>query len=151
MNKAKITERDMKEYQGGQEQFKKRRFDSGAGPSRQRASDVTTILEQSQAKSSAGGARSSNLRGGGSSRGGGSWRPPTRPSPTRSSNTWGLICYLCGVEGHVVRDCPMPWVDNCYRCGQRGHISRNCTQGPTTTSLVSSVIGEGRRAVGSAR
>ena len=37
VNKAKIIQRDVKEYQGRREQFKKMRFDSGAGPSRQRS------------------------------------------------------------------------------------------------------------------
>ena len=31
MNKAKIVECDVKELQGRQEQFKRKRFDSGAG------------------------------------------------------------------------------------------------------------------------
>ena len=127
-----------------------RRFDSGAGPSRQRFSD-TTMVEQSRAQTSAGGARSSGFRGVGSSRGRGSWRPPVGPTNARSGNTGGIICYRCGVEGHIVRDCPMPWVDKCYRCGQPGHISRNCTQGPTTASSVGSAVGGGRGAVGSAR
>ena len=47
VNKAKITECDMKEFQGDRNNSKKRRFDSGARPSRQRSSDVTTTVEQS--------------------------------------------------------------------------------------------------------
>ncbi|GFS40647.1 hypothetical protein Acr_00g0069690 [Actinidia rufa] len=115
---------------------------------------LAAIFEWSKAEHSLaqGGARSSNLRGGGSSRGGGSWRPPTRPSPARSSNTGGLICYRCGVEGYVVRDCPMPWVDKCYRCGQPGYIARNCTQRRTTmASSIGNAVGGSRRSIGSAQ
>ena len=50
VNKARIVEQDVKEFQSRREQFKKRRFDSGAGPSRQRSLDVTTTVEQSQPK-----------------------------------------------------------------------------------------------------
>ncbi|XP_057478100.1 uncharacterized protein LOC130765643 [Actinidia eriantha] len=50
VNKAKIAERDVMEFQNRREHFKKRRFDSGAGPSRQRSSDVTTTAEQSRAE-----------------------------------------------------------------------------------------------------
>ena len=97
---------------------------------------MTTIVEQNRAQS----ARSSNLRGARSSRGEGSWRPPTRPSPARYNNIWGLICYRYGIKGHVVKDCPMPWVDKCYRCGQSGHIAKNCTQGPAAASSVGSAV-----------
>ncbi|XP_057506535.1 uncharacterized protein LOC130789736 [Actinidia eriantha] len=146
VNKAKIVERDVMEFQNRQEHFKKRRFDSGAGPSRQRSLDVTTTTEQSRAQTDAGSARPGNSRGGGSSRGRGSWRPPVRPNTARSGITGGIVCYRCGVEGHMVRDCPMPWVDKCYQCGQPGHIARHCTQGPVAASSVGSAVGGGRGA-----
>ncbi|XP_057482044.1 uncharacterized protein LOC130768977 [Actinidia eriantha] len=127
------------------EHFKKRRFDSGTGPSRQRSSDVTTT-EQSRAQTDVGSARPGNSRGEGSSRGRGSWRPPVRPNTARSGTTRGIVCYRCGVEVHMVRDCPMPWVDKCYQCGQPGHIARHCTQGPVAASSVGSAVGGGRGA-----
>ena len=71
VNKAKIVERDVKEFLGRREQFKKR-FDSGVGPSRQRSLEMTTTVEQSRAQISAGGARPNNSRGVGNSRGKGS-------------------------------------------------------------------------------
>ncbi|GFZ09169.1 hypothetical protein Acr_20g0009770 [Actinidia rufa] len=80
VNKAKIAERDVMEFQNRREHFKKKRFDSGVGPSRQRSSDVTTTTEQSRAQTDARSARPGNSRGGGSSRGRGSWRPPARPN-----------------------------------------------------------------------
>ncbi|GFY95012.1 hypothetical protein Acr_10g0003970 [Actinidia rufa] len=46
VNKAKIAERDVMEFQNRREHFKKRRFDSGAGSSRQRSSDVTTTTTE---------------------------------------------------------------------------------------------------------
>ncbi|GFY87953.1 hypothetical protein Acr_05g0015920 [Actinidia rufa] len=107
------------------EHFKKRRFDSGAGPSRP--------------------------RGGGNARGRGSWRPPARPNTAQSGATGGIVCYRCGVEGHRIRDCPMPWVDKCYQCGQLGHIARHCTQGPVAASSVGSAVGGGRGANRSAQ
>ncbi|XP_057497349.1 uncharacterized protein LOC130782069 [Actinidia eriantha] len=145
VNKARIAEREVMELQNRREQFKRRRFDQGAGTSRQ-----STMVEQSGAQTSAGSARPSGSRSTGSSRGRGSWRPSARPVPTRSDNTGGIVCYRCGVEGHMVRDCPMPWVDKCYRCGQPGHISRNCTQGSAAASSVGS-IGGGRGLTGSVR
>ena len=85
-----------------------------------------------------------------SSRGRGSWRPPVRSTSSRSGNTGGIICYRCGGEGHIARDCSMPCADKCYQCGQPGHIARNYTQGPTTTSSVGSAIGGSTRATRSA-
>ncbi|XP_057484593.1 uncharacterized protein LOC130770961 [Actinidia eriantha] len=151
VNKAKIAEREVMEFQNRRESFKKRRFDSGAGPSRQRSSDVTTTAEQSRAQTDAGSARPGNSRGGGNSRGRGSWRPPVRPNTVRSGTTGGIVCYRCGVEGHMVRDCPLPWVDKCYQCGQPGHIAKHCTQGPIAASSVGSAVGGGRGATRSAQ
>ncbi|GFS41661.1 hypothetical protein Acr_00g0075610 [Actinidia rufa] len=108
VNKAKTAERDMMEFQNRREQYKKRRFDSGAGPSRQKSSDVTTIAEQSRAQTNTGSARLGNSRGGGNTRGRGSWSPPARPNTARSGTIGGIICYRCGVEGHIVHDCPLP-------------------------------------------
>ncbi|XP_057461053.1 uncharacterized protein LOC130751444 [Actinidia eriantha] len=139
-------EREVMEFQNRRESFKKRRFDSGAGPSRQRSSDVTATVEQSRAQTDAGSARPGNSRGGGNTRGRGSWRPPSRPNTAQSSATGGIICYRCGVEGHRIRDCPMPWVDKCYQCGQPGHIARHCTQGPVAVSSVGSAVGRDRGA-----
>ncbi|XP_057490945.1 uncharacterized protein LOC130776710 [Actinidia eriantha] len=119
VNKAKIAEQDVMEFQNRREQYKKRRFDSGAGPSRQR--------------------------------GRGSWRPPARPNTARSGTMGGIVCYRCGVEGHMVRDCPLPWVDKCYQCGQPGHIAKHCTQGPIAASSVGSAVGRGRGATRSAQ
>ncbi|GFY91340.1 hypothetical protein Acr_07g0015360 [Actinidia rufa] len=133
------------------EHFKKRRFDSGAGPSRQRSSNVTTTTEQRRAQTDAGSARPGSSRGGGNSRGRGSWRPPARPNTARSGTTGGIVCYRCGIEGHMIRDCPMPWVDKCYQCGQPGHIARHCTQEPIATSSVGSAVGRGRGANRSAQ
>ncbi|GFZ20184.1 hypothetical protein Acr_28g0008890 [Actinidia rufa] len=127
------------------EHFKKRRFDSGVGPSRQRSSDVTTTTtEQSRAQTDAGSARPGNSRGGGNARGRGSWRPPAIPNTAQSGSTRGIVCYRCGMEGHRIRDCPMPWVDKCYQCGQPGHIARHYTQGPVAASSVGSADGRGR-------
>ncbi|GFY87834.1 hypothetical protein Acr_05g0014730 [Actinidia rufa] len=137
VTKAKIAERAVRELQSRREHFKKRRFDSGAGPSRQRSSDVTTAAEQSQAQTDAGSARPGNSRGGGNFRGRGSWRSPARPNTARSGTTGGIICYRCGVEGYMVRDCPLPWADKCYQCGQSRHIAKHCTQGPIAASSVS--------------
>ncbi|GFZ12763.1 hypothetical protein Acr_23g0011480 [Actinidia rufa] len=124
------------------EHFKKRRFDSGAGPSRQRSSDViTTTTEQSRAQTDAGSARPGNSRGKVNARGRGSWRPPAIPNTAQSGSTGGIVCYRCGVEGHRIRDCPMPWVDKCYQCGQPGHLARHCTQGPVAASSVGSADG----------
>ncbi|XP_057468765.1 uncharacterized protein LOC130757974 [Actinidia eriantha] len=133
------------------EQYKKRRFDSGVGPSRQRSSDVTTATEQSRAQTGAEIARPGNSRGGENSMGRGLWRPPARPNTARSGTTGGIVCYRCGVEGHMVRDCPLPWVDKCYQCGQPGHIAKYCTQGSIATSSVGSAVGEGRGATRSAQ
>ncbi|GFZ00496.1 hypothetical protein Acr_14g0001310 [Actinidia rufa] len=145
VNKARIAEREVMELQNRREQFKRRRFDQGAGTSRQ-----STMVEQSGAQTSAGSARPNGSRSAGSSRGRGSWRPSAGPVPTRSDNTRGIVCFRCGVEGHMVRDCPMPWVDKCYRCGQPGHISRNCTQGSAAASSVGSIDG-GREVTRSVR
>ncbi|GFZ19560.1 hypothetical protein Acr_28g0002650 [Actinidia rufa] len=145
VNKAKIAERDVMEFQNRREHFKKRRFDSGAGPSRQRSSDVTTTTtEQRRAQTDVGSARPGSSRGGGNSRGRGSWRPPARPNTARSDTTGGIVCYRCGIEGHMIRDCPMSWVDKCYQCGQPGHIARHCTQEPIAASSVGSAVGRGR-------
>ena len=114
MNKSKIVECDIKEYAGKHEQFKKRKFVSSDGASHRRSPKTTTIMEQSPAQTSLGGARSSNSRGMGSPRGRGSWRPPVKSTSLKSGNTGGIVCYWCGVEGHIARDCLMPWVDKCY-------------------------------------
>ncbi|GFY90953.1 hypothetical protein Acr_07g0011490 [Actinidia rufa] len=151
VNKTKIAEREVMEFQNRRESFKKRRFDSGAGPSRQRSSDVTATVEQSRAQTEAGSARPGNSRGGGSSRGRGSWRPPVRPNTAQSGPTGGITCYRCGIEGHIVRDCPLPWADKCYQCGQPGHIARHCTQRPIAASSVGSAVGGGRGATRSAQ
>ena len=74
MNKSKIVERSVKEYVGRREQFKKRKCDLGVGASPQRSLKTTTIVEQSQAQTSLGGARSNSSRGMGSPRSRGSWR-----------------------------------------------------------------------------
>ncbi|XP_057508542.1 uncharacterized protein LOC130791418 [Actinidia eriantha] len=87
VNKAKIAERDVMEFQNRRESFKKRRFDSGAGPSRHRSSDVTATVEQSRGQIDAESARPGNSRGGGNTRGRGSWRPPARPNTAQSSAT----------------------------------------------------------------
>ncbi|GFS41562.1 hypothetical protein Acr_00g0075110 [Actinidia rufa] len=118
----------------------------GAGTSRQ-----STMVESSKAQTSVGSARPSGSRGAGSSRGRGSWRPPARPMPTRSDNTGGIVYYRCGVEGHMIRDFPIPRIDRCYQCGQPRHIARHCTQGPTTASSVGSVVGGSRGVTESAR
>ncbi|GFS37139.1 hypothetical protein Acr_00g0050120 [Actinidia rufa] len=144
VNKVKIAERDVMEFQNRREHFKKRRFDSGAGPSRQRPSDVTTTTEQRRAQTDVGSERPGSSRGGGNSRGRGSWSPPARPNTARSGTTGGIVCYRCGIEGHMIRDCPMPWVDKCYQCGQPGHIARHCTQEPIAASSVGSAVGRGR-------
>ncbi|GFS42100.1 hypothetical protein Acr_00g0078100 [Actinidia rufa] len=138
VNKARIAEREVMELQNRREQFKRRRFDQGAGTSRQ-----STMVEQSGAQTSAGSARPSGSRSAGRSRGRGSWRPSAGPVPTRSDNTRGIVCYRCGVEGHRIRDCPMSWVDKCYQCGQPGHIARHCTQEPIAASSVGSAVGRG--------
>src|SRR5206468_3067862 len=37
------------------------------------------------------------------------------------------ICYNCGGEGHVSRECTAAAKPkSCYRCGQEGHVSREC-------------------------
>ncbi|GFZ01882.1 hypothetical protein Acr_15g0004910 [Actinidia rufa] len=144
VNKSKIAEREVMEFQNRRENFKKRRFDSGAGPSRQKSTDVTATVVQSRAQTDARSAGPGSSRGGGNSRGRGSWRPPARPNTAQSGTTGGIICYRCGVEGHMVRDCPMPWVDKCYQCGQPGHIARHCTQGPVAVSSVGSAVERGR-------
>ncbi|XP_057506510.1 uncharacterized protein LOC130789696 [Actinidia eriantha] len=144
VNKAKIAEREVMKFQSRRESFKKRRFDSGAGPSRHRSSDVTATVEQSRGQTDAGSARPGNSKGGGNARGRGSRRPPVIPNTAQSGATGGIVCYRCGVEGHRIRDCPMPWVDKCYQCGQSGHIARHCTQGPVAASSIGSAVGRGR-------
>ena len=108
-------------------------------------------MEQGRAQTSAGNARLSGSRGMGSFRGRGSWRPPARPMPTRSDNIGEIVCYRCGVEGHMFRDCPIPQIDRCYQCGQPGHIARHCTPGPTTASFVGNVVGGSRKVTESAQ
>ena len=66
------------------------------------------MVEQSKAQTSAGSARPSGSRGVRIYRGRESWRPLARPMPTRSNNTGGIVYYRCGVEGHMIRDCPIP-------------------------------------------
>ena len=83
-------ERDVKEFVGRREQFKKRKFDSGVRASRQRFLETTTIVEQSRAQTSSGGARFSSSRGIRSPRGRGSWRPSVRSTSSRSNNTGGV-------------------------------------------------------------
>ncbi|XP_057515024.1 uncharacterized protein LOC130796681 [Actinidia eriantha] len=63
VNKARIAEREVMELQNRREQFKRRRFDQGAGTSRQ-----STMVEQSGAHTSVGNARPSGSRSAGSSR-----------------------------------------------------------------------------------
>ncbi|XP_057482045.1 uncharacterized protein LOC130768978 [Actinidia eriantha] len=150
LNKSKIMEHVGRKFLGKREQFKKRRFDSGAGTLQQRSLEMTTTVEQSRAHISARGERSNNSRGVGSSRGKGSWRPLVGPITARSGNIGGIICFRCGVKGHVIRDCVMPWADKCYQCRQPGHIARHCTQGPITTSSVGSTVGGSKGATGSA-
>ena len=55
VNKSKIMECDVKEYADRREQFKKRKFISRDGASRQRSSKTTTTVEQSRAHTSLGG------------------------------------------------------------------------------------------------
>ena len=73
------------------------------------------------------GARFNSSRGMGSFRGRGSWRPLVRTTSSRFGNMGGIVYYWCGVEGHIARDCPMPWADKFNQCRQQGHIPRNCT------------------------
>ncbi|GFZ18357.1 2-oxoglutarate decarboxylase/hydro-lyase/magnesium ion-binding protein [Actinidia rufa] len=80
----------------------------------------------------------------------GSWRPPARPNTARSGTTGGIVCYRCGVEGHMVCNCPLPWADKCYQCGQPVHIEKHCTQGPIAALSVGSAVGGGRGATRSA-
>ena len=117
VNKAKIVERDVQEFSGRPEQFKKGRFDTGAGSSKPKSADLTTTMEPRRAQSNfkPGGRRSSSPRGVSSARGRGSWRPPVRPTSNgRTGSTGTFMCYKCRGEGHMVRDCPMPWTDACY-------------------------------------
>ena len=144
VNNAKIVERDVKELSGRWEKFKKGRFDSGTRTSRPKILEAVTIRDQSQAQvsSKVGGAGANSLRGIRSVRARSSWRPPVRPMySARTGSTRRITCYRCGGEGHIVRDCPMPWTDACYQCGQPGHIAQNCTQRPSTAFSFGSLAG----------
>ena len=53
--------------------------------------------------------------------------------PTRLSSESKMVCYKCGMTGHLRKDCPDAKDDDykmseaiCYRCGLNGHISRDC-------------------------
>ncbi|MES9884490.1 MAG: helix-hairpin-helix domain-containing protein [Sedimenticola sp.] len=49
-------------------------------------------------------------------------RPP-QPFQRPPQPMGQLVCYQCGLPGHLRRECPGT---HCYRCGTAGHIRRTC-------------------------
>ncbi|GFZ06902.1 hypothetical protein Acr_18g0010720 [Actinidia rufa] len=125
VNKARIAEREVMELQNRREQFKRRRFDQGAGTSRQ-----STMVEQSGAQTSAGSARPSGSRSAG--------RVALKAIGSVIVQCLGWInVYQCGQPGHIARHCtqePIAASSVGSAVGRGRGANRSAQPGQATTS-----------------
>jgi cellular nucleic acid-binding protein len=52
-------------------------------------------------------------------------RTESRQSKGSVTSTETKVCYVCGMQGHINRNCPHV-NKGCFKCGEKGHIARNC-------------------------
>lgn len=50
----------------------------------------------------------------------------TPPAQGINRRQRGIACRICGVHGHIARDCNTKSAQTCYYCGSKDHIVREC-------------------------
>jgi len=61
---------------------------------------------------------------------------PNYSNNSKDNNRRKIVCYACGGEGHIAKECPSakPKPKQCKTCNREGHISSDCFRNATCTN-----------------